>query len=80
MPRKKVIRKEVKKSFAKLVHILGWITGVIVALAVGFSMTNGGALYNSIPWIPNVITGLAGWIVVILTIVGAIMAIIDLFR
>jgi len=76
MPRKKEIRKEVKKSFGKLISILGWVTGVIVALAVGFSMANGTL---SVPWIQPIVP-LAGWIVVILTIIGAIMAIIDAFR
>ena len=71
-----MIQKEVKKSFAKIVSILGWITGVIVALAVGFGMAEGTL---TVPWIQPIVP-LAGWIVVILTIVGAIMAIIDAFR
>ncbi|OGJ21098.1 hypothetical protein A3K73_08330 [Candidatus Pacearchaeota archaeon RBG_13_36_9] len=76
MPRKKVIQKEVKKSFAKLISLIGWITGVLVALAVGFSMADGTL---SVPWIQPIVP-LAGWIVVVLTIVGAIMAIVDALR
>jgi len=78
MPKRKVkeIKKEVKKSFAKLVNIIGWITGVIVALAVGFSMANGTL---SVPWIQPIVP-LAGWIVIVLTVIGAIMAIIDALR
>ena len=79
--RKKVIRKEVKKSFAKLVHIIGWLTGIIVALAVGFGMADRAL---TIPWLTSIGLGFlvvaAGWIVVILTIVGAVMAIIDSLR
>ena len=79
--RRKVIQKEVKKSFAKLIHILGWLTGIIVALAVGFGMAEETLV---IPWLTSIGLGvlvvLAGWIVVILTIVGAVMAIIDAFR
>lgn len=76
MPRKKVIQREVKKSFGKLISVLAWITGVIVALAVGFGMAE---RTLTVPWIQPIVP-LAGWIVVILTIVGAIMAIIDAFR
>lgn len=68
------------KPFAKAIRIIGWITGVLVALAVGFGMTGGGALNGAIPYIPVEVTAVAGWIVVILTIIGVIMAIIDLFR
>lgn len=82
MPGKKrgAIGKKVGRPLAKAVHFIGWVTGVLVALAVGFSMTEGGALYDSIPYISPVVTGIAGWIVIILTIVGAIMAIIDALR
>jgi hypothetical protein len=83
MPKRKVIkkeakkiRKEVKRSFARLIVVLGWISGVIVALAVGFSMTNGTL---KVPGIQPIVP-FAGWIVVVLTIAGAIMAIIDAFR
>ena len=51
-----------------------WVTGVLVSLAVGFGMISG-----TLPiwYIPDVVTLMAGWIVVILTIVGAILAIIE---
>ena len=81
MPRKKASAVEkVSRPLAKLIHLVGWITGVLVALAVGFAMTGGGALNRTIPAIPSEITAAAGWIVVILTIIGAIMAIIDALR
>lgn len=62
-----------KKPVAKLIYWICWITGVLVSLAVGFGMIDG---VLTIPYI-QVLVPLAGWIVVILTIIGAIMAIIQ---
>ncbi len=53
-----------------LMHIIAWLTGVLVSLAVGFGMV-GETL--TIPYIPSIITQIAGWIVVI----GAIIIIIS---
>ena len=70
-----------KKKF-NLLGFLMWLVGVLVALAVGMSMTGNGALANSLEalFIPTIITNIAGWIVVIVTIVGVILAIIDYFK
>ncbi len=56
-----------------LLRMVLWITGVLVALAVGFGMIDGFLL------IPGLVksTVVAGWIVVILTVVGAVLAIIE---
>ena len=56
-----------------LLGIVLWITGVLVALAVGFGMI------DKILVIPGLesATVSAGWIVVVLTVVGAVLAIID---
>lgn len=54
--------------------IIMWIVGVLVSLAVGFGMTS---LTLSVPYIPNVITQIAGWIVVIGVILGVIMALVS---
>ena len=48
---------------------IAWIVGVLVSLAVGSSMIQG---VLAIPLIPQIITAIAGWIVV----VGAIISII----
>lgn len=56
-----------KFSFAEL---LIWIVGILVSLAVGSGMING---VLAIPYIPAIITAVAGWIVVI----GAIVSIIS---
>ncbi len=76
MAKKQTIAKQVKKPFAKLVHLIGWITGVIVALAVGFAMKDETL---TVPVIQSIVP-IAGWIVIILTIIGVIMAIIDAIR
>lgn len=57
----------------KLLGVIMWIVGVLVSLAVGFGMTSGTLV---IPFIPEIITNIAGWIVVIGTILGAIVAIL----
>jgi len=63
----------------RLLGLIAWLTGVLVSLAVGFAMTDSGPL-NSIPYIPQIVTAVAGWIVVVITIVAAILAIIEAFR
>lgn len=59
---------------SKLLAIISWITATLVALAVSFGMIS---LTLTIPFIPNILTQIAGWIVVIGTIISIIMAIID---
>jgi uncharacterized membrane protein len=49
---------------------------VIVSLAVGFGLIDG---VLAVPYI-GMVNAIAGWIVVIVTIVGAIMAIAGKFR
>lgn len=65
-----------KNPLGKLIRVLGWITGVLVALAVGFGMTNG---VLTVPLVEPIVP-LAGWIVIILTIVDVILVIIDKFK
>ena len=61
-------------GLASLWSFIAWLTGVLVSLAVGFGMI-GSVL--TVPYIPNVISVTAGWIVVILTILGVLLALID---
>ena len=53
--------------------IILWIVGILVSLAVGFGMTSESL---SIPFLPSIITQIAGWIVVVGTILGVILAFI----
>jgi len=63
-------------SISKLLSLAMWLTGVLVSLAVGFGMIDGVLMVR---WIPEILTLIAGWIVVILTIVSVILAIVDRF-
>ena len=62
------------KPISNLVNLGVWLTGILVSLAVGFGMI-GETL--TVPKIPEVITVVAGWIVVVLTIVSVVLAIAD---
>ena len=57
-----------------LMGIIAWITGILVSLAVGFGMI---AETLTVPFIPSVVTVVAGWIVVIGAVVSIIMAIFN---
>lgn len=65
-----------KKSglLSTLVRVAVWLTGILVALAVGSGMIDG---VLTISWIPGIVTVAAGWVVVVLTILGIIMALFD---
>jgi len=61
---------------ASLLGIITWIVGVLVSLAVGFGMTDNGPL-SIIPIIPTIVVNIAGWIVIIGTIIGVVMAVVQ---
>jgi predicted membrane protein len=61
---------------SKVVSFVAWLTGVIVALAVGFALIDGGL---AVPGL-EIVNEIAGWIVVVATILGAILAIIDALK
>lgn len=65
------------KKVSKVLNFVVWLTGVIVALAVGFGMT-AGTSGLTIPWIPVVITQIAGWVVIVTTLLGVILALLEL--
>ena len=56
-----------------LLSFVVWVTAFLVSLAVGFGMVDG---VLSVRFIPEVVTVAAGWIVVILTVLGVILKII----
>ena len=62
------------KPVQNLVALAVWLTGVLVSLAVGFGMVDG---VLAVRWLPEVVTVVAGWIVVVLTIVAVVLAIVD---
>ena len=64
------------KKGGKILNFIAWLTGVIVSLAVGFAMI-GGTL--ALPgWLGgSLVAAIAGWIVVITTLLGVIMVILS---
>lgn len=55
---------------------VAWVTGVIVSLAVGFGLVNN---ILAVPYVPAIVTQIAGWIVIVLSLLGLLLAIIDKF-
>ncbi len=70
----KVMRTARVRPISMLVNLVVWLTGILVSLAVGFGMADG---ILGIRWIPSTVTVIAGWVVVILTILGVILAIVE---
>jgi hypothetical protein len=73
-----------QRMLSQVVTFVAWLTGVIVSLSVGFALTEGVLVLPG--WLGGAttaglgITQTAGWIVVLTTIVGAGLAIVDKFR
>jgi hypothetical protein len=61
------------KKVKGVLNMVAWLTGVLVSLAVGFAMT-GGTL--TVPWLPSIVTMIAGWIVVVTTLVSVVLAVL----
>ncbi|MEM3091342.1 MAG: hypothetical protein QXX55_01685 [Candidatus Pacearchaeota archaeon] len=61
------------KKITKFLNFIAWLTGVIVSLAVGFAMISGTL---SVPYL-GVVNVIAGWIVVITTLLSVVLILID---
>jgi hypothetical protein len=61
------------KKVKGILNFVAWLTGVLVSLAVGFAMT-GNTL--TVPWLPSIVTMVAGWIVIITTLVSVVLAVL----
>ena len=61
------------KKVKNLLGFVAWATGILVSLAVGFAMT-GRTL--TVPWLPEVVTVVAGWIVIVTTLLSVILALV----
>ncbi len=57
-----------------LVGILMWVVGILVSLAVGSGMID---RTLSIPGVPEVITAVAGWVVVVGAVISVVLAIFN---
>lgn len=59
----------------KILNFVAWLTGVIVALAVGFGMIGGTLTLPT--WLGgDIVAMVAGWIVVLTTGLGVVLAIL----
>jgi hypothetical protein len=71
-----------KKTVAsRLINLVAWLTGIVVSLAVGFGLTSktlvlptwlGGASQAGM-----MVSVTAGWVVIVLTLAGLILAILN---
>jgi hypothetical protein len=82
MPAKKTAVKTPVKtgggSIHSLLSFIAWVTGVIVSLSVAFAMING--TLGLPTWLGGAQVALvAGWIVVVTTLLGVILAVIEYF-
>jgi hypothetical protein len=55
---------------SKFLSFIGWLTGVIVSLAVAFGMIDGVLTIN---FIPHAVMVVFGWIVILTTLIGAMI-------
>jgi hypothetical protein len=63
------------KETSTVLNIVAWLTGVIVSLAVGFGMIGGTLTLPS--WLGgSTVAIVAGWIVIITTLLSVILALI----
>lgn len=73
-----VIVKHVS-PLASLWGFIIWLVGIVVFLSVGFGMV-GGTL--TVPWVSDLAGGAivvaAGWFVVVLTVLGFVLKLVDL--
>jgi hypothetical protein len=65
-----------KQSGGRVLNFVAWLTGVIVSLAVGFAMIGGTLTLPT--WLGgSVLATIAGWVVVITTLLGAVLAVLN---
>ncbi len=66
----------IHSNIAALINIALWLTGVIVSLSVGFAMADGKLTLPTLLGGP-LVASIAGWIVIILTLLSVILAIVE---
>ena len=71
-------------AVSTLLSFVAWLTGVLVALSVAFGMTGStrlGQVLTLPVWLGgDAVASLTGWIVIITTILGVVLAIVDRFK
>ena len=63
-----------KQKGSKILNFVAWLTGVIVSLAVGFALIAGTI---SVPYI-GIVNEIAGWVVIVTTVLGVVLALLKL--
>ncbi len=64
------------KQGGRVLNFIAWLTGVLVSLSIGFAMI-GGTLTLPVWLGGGVLATIVGWVVVITTVIGAVMAILQ---
>jgi hypothetical protein len=66
-----------KKNSGMVLNLITWVVGLLVSLSVGYAMVEG--VLGLPVWLggDTVLPVLVGWVVVITTIAGAVMAILQ---
>jgi len=67
--------KKTNNALEKLLSLIAWLTGIIVSLAVGFALKAGTLSVPSL----GIVNVIAGWVVIITTLLGVVLAIIKSF-
>lgn len=62
-------------ALSRLLHFVAWLTGVIVSLAVAFGMIDKTLTLAKLS-IPLSVTVFFGWVVVVTTLLGVVLAIV----
>tara|TARA_Y100000296_G_scaffold61451_1_gene71280 strand:+ start:2206 stop:2412 length:207 start_codon:yes stop_codon:yes gene_type:complete len=65
-----------KKQTSQILNFVTWFTGVVVSLAVAFGMINGSLTVPILNQVPYLMMSV-GWIVVVTTLVGAVLAVLN---
>lgn len=65
------------KTAKNILAIIMWIVGIIISLAVGFGLIS---KVLAIPYIPSLVLIIVGWIAVVSTVIGMIIAIVNYFN
>ena len=68
-----------KKREYPISNLVPWLTGILVSLSVGFSMTNTFKGGLTLPWWAGgaTLALIVGWVVVITTVIITILAILE---
>jgi hypothetical protein len=65
-----------KRQGGRVLNFIAWLTGIIVSLAVGFAMIGGTLTLPT--WLGGAILAqIAGWVVVITTLISFVLAVLS---